>query len=40
VVTDYVSNPVLGRRLRWIMIIGWLVLMVIGAVAVFGGAQM
>ncbi len=40
VVTDYVSNPVLGRRLRWAMIIGWLVLMVIGLVALFGGVQM
>jgi len=40
VVNDYVSNPALGGRIKWAMIIGWLVLMVIGAVAVFGGAQM
>jgi succinate dehydrogenase hydrophobic anchor subunit len=40
VVNDFVPNPALNRRLKWAMIIGWFVLMVIGLVALFGGVQM
>jgi succinate dehydrogenase cytochrome b556 subunit len=40
VVNDYVANPALNRRLKWALIILWLVLMVIGMVAVFGGVSM
>jgi succinate dehydrogenase cytochrome b556 subunit len=37
VVHDYVHKPRLQRIARWAMIIGWVVITAIGAVAIFGG---
>ena len=37
VVNDYIHNPRWNRLARWAIIVGWVVLTIIGAVAIFGG---
>ena len=37
VVNDYVHNPTWNRAIKWLMVIGWVVITTIGAVAVVGG---
>ena len=39
VVNDYVHNPAWNRRLRLAIVVGWVVITAIGAVAVFGGVM-
>jgi succinate dehydrogenase cytochrome b556 subunit len=39
VTNDYVANPVWNRRLKWVLIIGWVVITAIGAVAIVGGVM-
>jgi succinate dehydrogenase hydrophobic anchor subunit len=37
VVNDYVTRPAWNRRLKWVMLAGWVVITAIGAVAIVGG---
>jgi succinate dehydrogenase cytochrome b556 subunit len=37
VVNDYVHNPAWSRIFKWLMLVGWLVITAIGAVAIVGG---
>lgn len=39
VVNDYVTNPRVARPLKWGLLVAWVVITAIGAVAVIGGAQ-
>ncbi|MCC6187815.1 MAG: hypothetical protein IT318_02180 [Anaerolineales bacterium] len=39
VTNDYLANPVWNRRVKWLLIIGWLVITAIGAVAIVGGVM-
>ena len=39
VVNDYVTHPGWNRALKWVLLIAWIVITAIGAVAVIGGVQ-
>jgi succinate dehydrogenase / fumarate reductase membrane anchor subunit len=39
VVNDYVANPVWNRRIKRLLVIGWVVITAIGAVAIVGGVM-
>jgi succinate dehydrogenase / fumarate reductase membrane anchor subunit len=39
VLSDYVSQPALRRAIDWVLLIGWLLITAIGAVAVIGGVR-
>jgi succinate dehydrogenase hydrophobic anchor subunit len=39
VVNDYVGNPVWNQRLKWLLLIAWVVITAIGAVAIVGGVM-
>jgi succinate dehydrogenase cytochrome b556 subunit len=39
VTNDYVADPLWNRRLKWVLLIGWVVITAIGAVAIVGGVM-
>lgn len=39
VVNDYVHNPAVNKAFNWALLIGWVIISAIGAVAILGGVQ-
>ena len=39
VVNDYIRHPGWNRALKWLMLVGWIVITAIGAVAIIGGVR-